>query len=255
MKKLLFIILISVFAVNGDAQITSYDLNATGKSCRFDGTQANFTQGMIYLNVDTAANICFPGLYYIQFYNQQYITPCWIVYNSGQYNQYSVYDSLGFYTNFSYNSDDRCLVWKSQKTNYSTTAAADARYKPTITANVLTVGTGTAQLPSINSPTYNISITSGTAFQPNSAVDSYILVSSALTGGIGVYGSSVISMCSTQSGTYTNIGSGNSFLIGIVAVADNKVSATIPVPKGYWVKVIDTAVGLGGGITSTYTRW
>lgn len=119
-----------------------------------------------------------------------------------------------------------------------------------------TVTTWTTPTVTVSAPSFNNSITSGTAFQPNANSASAIVVSSSLTGSlVGVYGTSIISISSTQSGTYTNIGSGMSFFLNVLAVGDNRDSGTILVPKGYWVKVTNSTTGLGGALTSTYTRW
>lgn len=119
-----------------------------------------------------------------------------------------------------------------------------------------TVTTWSTPTVTVSAPSFNNSITSGTAFQPNANSASAIIVSSSLTGSlVGVYGTSIISISSTQSGTYTNIGLGMSFFLNVLAVGDNRDSGTILVPKGYWVKVTNSTTGLGGALTSTYTRW
>jgi hypothetical protein len=119
-----------------------------------------------------------------------------------------------------------------------------------------TVATWTTPTVTVSAPSFNNSITSGTAFQPNANSASAIIISSTLTGTlVGVYGTSIISISSTQSGTYTNIGSGMSFFLNVIAVGDNRDSGTILVPKGYWVKVTNSTTGLGGALTSTYTHW
>lgn len=114
----------------------------------------------------------------------------------------------------------------------------------------------TINAASLDAPSFNNAITSGTAFQPDANNDCFIIVSSSLVGSIvGVYGTSVLSISTTQSGTYTNVGAGVSFFLNILAAGDNRESSTIPVKKGQWVKVINTATGLGGSLASTYTKW
>lgn len=135
----------------------------------------------------------------------------------------------------------------------TTTGTGAATYNNS--TGVLNIPTNPATT-TINPPVFNTAITSGTPFQPSATNASQIIVSSSLTGGIaGISGTTVIAMSATQNGTYTNIGNGISFLLSALTLVDNRDSATIPVPAGYWVRVTNTAVGVGASLTSTYTRW
>lgn len=134
----------------------------------------------------------------------------------------------------------------------TTTGTGAATYNNS--TGVLNIPTNSAT--TINPPVFNTAITSGTPFQPSATNASQIIVSSSLTGGIaGISGTTVIAMSATQNGTYTNIGNGISFLLSALTLVDNRDSATIPVPAGYWVRVTNTSVGVGASLTSTYTRW
>lgn len=124
---------------------------------------------------------------------------------------------------------------------------------------ILTIGTdgrmGVSKLSTIIStdftaPSAGNSITSGTAFQPNSSAASFVLVNSSLSGIVGVNGTITIATSATSGGTYTTVVS-DAMVIALLGIGA-KSAATIPVPKGYWVKVT-----LAGGTApiSTYTKW
>lgn len=122
-------------------------------------------------------------------------------------------------------------------------AQSDAKYKLLSTPAVSFVSAGNA-------------ITSGTAFQPRSDGPCQILISTTLGAGVvGLRGTSVVQLCATQNGSYTTIGAGTSLTITVLNVADSKEGASIAVPAGWWVKVNNTAVGVGAVLTSTYSRW
>jgi len=100
-------------------------------------------------------------------------------------------------------------------------------------------GTSNISIPvsaSLSAPTYGLSITSGTAFQPNASNASFVTVSSTLNAALGVTGTVTIALSPTSGGTYTTV-STDALLIAVLGVAVDKISGTIPVPAGYYVKV------------------
>ena len=144
MKKLI-LLFACLLTLGIKSQITGYELNNSYKTYRFDGTQANYTNGMTYLAIDTTFGAEVSngsGGYYIIYRNQQYYSPCWIVWDNSNYIVYT--DSMAFFSNVSYNSDDRDLVWKDQKSSYSTTAINNSLYKsasyqPTLSLNSMDI--------------------------------------------------------------------------------------------------------------------
>lgn len=148
-----------------------------------------------------------------------------------------------------------------QQSKISGASFVDSAFALTINGTTQTLGGNgktfsVTAAASVGTPVTGIAITSGTAFQPNANSACNILVSGTLTGGIaGVSGTTVIALSPTSGGTYTNIGNGISYILSALALVDNRDGATFFVPKGWYVRVTNTAVGLGAGVTTTYTRW
>jgi hypothetical protein len=101
----------------------------------------------------------------------------------------------------------------------------------------------------ISEPSPGNSFTSGTAFQPRSGGPCMLNVQATLSGIVGITGTVIVAMSSTQNGTYATV-STDRLLISVLNVTADQTTTLIPVPDGYWVKVT-----LSGGVTGTYTRW
>lgn len=104
--------------------------------------------------------------------------------------------------------------------------------------------------PSFSAPVIGLSITMGTAFQPKADGPCHIVINAALTGALGLLENITVQMCATQNGTYVTVAT-DQLLIGVVGQPIGRSVAGIPVPGGYWMKVLRS----GSAATANYTRW
>lgn len=95
----------------------------------------------------------------------------------------------------------------------------------------------------------NHTISTDTTFQPNPLAASHIAINTMLVGSQGDNENITVSISDTQNGSFTVV-SDDVLVISVQGVQDRN-SITIPVPKGYWVKIQNN----GSNATATYSRW
>lgn len=93
-------------------------------------------------------------------------------------------------------------------------------------------------------------ITMGTAFQPNANSACHIAINASVTGALGLNETVTVAMSSTSGGTYTTVTT-DVLLIGLLGLTLDRTVSSIPVPKGYWIKVTRS----GSASSATYTKW
>lgn len=104
---------------------------------------------------------------------------------------------------------------------------------------------------SVSVPVTGISITSGTAFQPKTSSPCALNVLATLSGLLGS-GLVKISTCSTETGSYSEVGKFGVTLATGIELGQN--DTMILVPTAYWVKVVVTGVTVGN-VALSGVRW
>lgn len=104
---------------------------------------------------------------------------------------------------------------------------------------------------SVSAPVTGISITSGIAFQPKTSSPCTLKVLATLSGLLGS-GLVKISTCSTETGSYSEVGKFGVTLATGIELGQN--DTMILVPTAYWVKVVVTGVTVGN-VALSGVRW
>lgn len=84
----------------------------------------------------------------------------------------------------------------------------------------------------------------GAPFQPNADKPTLVSLSGTLTGALGLNENITVQLSATSGGTYQTIVT-DTLLIGVLGLSLARAVATIPVPKGWWCKVLRSGTAAG----------
>lgn len=104
---------------------------------------------------------------------------------------------------------------------------------------------------SIAAPVTGISITSGTPLRPNAVAPCGLKILATMSGLLGS-GLVTVSTCSTESGTYKEVGKVGLLLAVSIELGSGDVFALVP--TGYYVKIVVTGVTVGN-VALSGVRW